>query len=94
MINIPDTVKVGGLTYDVVITDSIEGNECAAFIDTQKLQIKIEKTSLPSMQHSFIHEIIHAINSTIPEEEIEYLTMSFLQIIVDNPAIFNSKNGK
>lgn len=94
--NIPNKLKVGGLTYSIEIANSIDDEDCAAFIDIQKLKIKVEKADPAAMQHNFIHEMIHAINSEIPEETVEYMAMLLYQIIVDNPLLFKGggeKNG-
>lgn len=86
--NIPSKLKVGGLTYNVEIVDAIEDEGCAAFIDTQILKIKIEKARYESMNHHFLHEMLHAMNSALDEPTVEYLAMSLYQIIVDNPLLF------
>lgn len=92
--NIPNKVKVGALTYDVVIVDELDDDDACALVDLQKMKIKIEKAAPLAMEHHFLHEIIHAINSEIEDEQIEYLTMLFHQVIVDNPSIFVTKGGE
>jgi hypothetical protein len=93
---IPSKLKVGGLTYAVEIVDRIDEPDCAAYIDTQLLQIKIARAPKEAMLHNFIHEMVHAINPEIPEETTEYLSSMLHQVIVDNPGAFKGgveKNG-
>lgn len=94
---IPEKIKVGGLTYDVVIIDKMEDNTCAAFIDIQKCIIKLEAAAPQAMEHNFLHELIHAMNSELKEETVEFITMILYGIIKDNPKVFGGgeqKNGR
>jgi len=92
--NIPSKLKVGGLTYTVIITEKIDDDTCAAFLDTQTLKIKVEKAAPEAMVHNFIHEIVHAINTEIPEQTVEYFAMLLHQVIVDNPELFKGGERK
>lgn len=93
--NIPSKLKVGGLTYKVKIADEINEDDCAAFIDHQKLTITVEKAEPEAMRHNFLHEMFHAINFEFTEEKVEFLASALYQVIKDNPTIFKggAKHG-
>lgn len=87
---IPKKVKVGGLTYKVIIVGEIDGGDSAGEIDTKDLIIKIAMAKPDAMHQAFLHELFHAINFEKTQEEVEFLSISLHQVIKDNPKIFLS----
>ena len=83
---IPDKIKIGGITYDIKLVDNLV-DKCGEF-DLSKLNITIEKASQEAMELTFIHEILHAINNEVKEIEIEFYAQALYQIIKDNPKLF------
>ncbi len=83
---IPDKVKIGCFTYDVVETDEIlivNGRECVGMIDYNNLEIKIKKTDREQhKEQTFWHEVIHGILTyrSIDISKVE------LETLVDNIA--------
>lgn len=90
-IRIPETIKVGGLTYTVEIVDELD-RACA---DTNygKQRIRVEKANPKFMQQAFLHELFHTINGEFLEEKVEFLAMSLFQILQDNPQLFKKVKG-
>lgn len=86
MINIPSSVKVGGLIYDVEIVDELE----LAYGDTTrgKKRIRIQQADPDFMELVFLHEIVHTFNSEWPEERVHFLAQTLHQFIVENPDVF------
>lgn len=85
---IPSTVKVGGLTYGIEIVNKMDDDSCVGKTYFQDLKIKIEKAEKPFMELTFLHEILHAMNAELKETDIEFLAQSLYQVLVDNPKIF------
>ena len=83
---IPDTLKIGAITYKIVLTDpsNLEGEKCGDW-DPQDSTIRINMY-MPEDQKwaTLLHEAIHAMNCKIMETEVEFLAQSLLQILVDN----------
>ena len=88
---IPETIKVGGLTFKVIIVDDLEDDKSSARTNYQTLTIKIEKAKEEFMKLAFLHEMFHTMNSEFDEEKVESLAVSLFQIITDNPKIFNGE---
>ena len=91
---IPKKIKVGGLTYKVLIVDQIDGDDASGITDPKTLTIKIIKCHPNVMEQTFIHELLHAINFEKEQEEVEFLSMSLYQVIKDNPKLFNRLSKK
>lgn len=90
--NIPKTLKVGGLNYKVRMADDIDLDHSGE-TDNKNLLIKLLKTAKPdAVEATFIHEILHAINIELAEKDVEFLAMALYGVIKDNPGLF--KNGK
>ena len=83
---LPDKVKIGCFTYDVVETDEIlivNGRKCVGMIDYDNLEIKIKKTDREQQkEQTFWHEVIHGIliYRSIDISKVE------LETLVDNIA--------
>jgi len=82
--NIPDTIKVGSITYKVIFTDSQESEdngEC----NQGNCTIKINKDAPRAMQEKvFWHELAHAWNITWEEETVESIAQMITTITNDN----------
>lgn len=90
---IPDKIKIGGQQIKVKITKNVPGDN-NGYWDSRVSTIYLHK-DLPTteMQVTFLHEIIHAINNSIDEKEIEYLSQAIYQVMVDNQLFFDGKDN-
>ena len=81
---LPDKVKVGGIEYEVVMSDKIEGSICGDVCRETNV-IRVSK-SLPENQMwvTFIHELLHTICCGLDDREIDPISVLIHQIIVDN----------
>ena len=95
-IKIPDKVKIGALTYEVIITDQlIDKNDSGGQTDSIKLTLKISKGHPDAMAQIFMHEVFHTFNIEFNNEVvIENFTNSFLQFVQDNPGVFDANSKK
>lgn len=90
----PEKVKVGAKTHDVLITDNISlGNNYTGEIDYCKLEIRIRPMATGKMEHDFLHEMVHAIfdlngHSVHDEGEVDRIAAALHMIIGDNPGLF------
>jgi hypothetical protein len=84
---IPKTIKVGGLTYSVEVVESL-GEGAVGRINYPQQSIKIEKAKEDFMLLTFWHEIFHAMNAEINEVQIEYMAQALTQFVRDNPNCF------
>ena len=91
---IPQFLKIGGHTYQVVLTNDqslLEGAQ--ACMDEREGTIWIDNTAPQTVQESsLIHEIFHALNATLSEGDlghalIESLSEQFYQVLHDNQLI-------
>jgi hypothetical protein len=79
---IPKTLKIGAITYNIVIKDLDEDmgrtmfTNSTIFLDT--------KLSKEQMMVTLLHEIIHCQNNQLSEMEVEFLAQSTYQILKDN----------
>ena len=86
--NIPDTIKVGALTYNIIIVDGFDDDKDGEHNPLQ-LKITIRKGKQEAMENTFWHEVVHAFNSeTKSEEYVQALANSFQLFIKDNPGVF------
>lgn len=99
--NIPEKIKIGGITYQIKIVDVIDDDSSVAGrINTNKCLIQLTNGDSQFMLQTFWHEILHAINMEMPEERIEFCAQAIHQVVVDNPTMFGKrgdtkqKNGK
>ena len=93
---LPKSVKVGGITYSVVVTDNMyQGLQyVSAEIDYGKCEIRVSRQSEEKMQRDFLHEIIHAIAKHMGytnhrEKRIDALAAALYMVAKDNPGIFD-----
>lgn len=92
--NIPDKVKIGGLTYEVSTSDKLLRDSDAMGTSCGNIQsITIDRTVPKQLQETtFIHEVIHQIsfvyNLNFEEHTTALLEAGIYAFIKDNPAIF------
>lgn len=83
---IPKTLKIGGHTYKVTIQDpgDLPVDE-AGHHDNHRNQIVLD-FSLPQSQLevTFLHEVFHALNSTIDHTLLDSLAEQLYQVFSDN----------
>lgn len=89
---IPTKIKIGGFRYKVITCaeedDKKLPKNAAGIFDPEKGFLALRKGFEPYMFETLLHEILHAINSEIEEETIEYLAQALYQVIADNPSVF------
>lgn len=88
---LPESLKIGGHTYRVVLTDDDEKLDGGAgVIDDEAGEILIDSRSMRSVQEaSLFHEIFHALNATMGETTIGHsllcsLAEQFYTVLADN----------
>ena len=97
--NIPSSVKVGGVNYAIVETNEticLNGNECRGLINYEDSTITISSRSGKQIQKiTFLHELLHAIfyERDLPleneEEVVTKMAKTLHQIFIDNGVEFN-----
>lgn len=92
---IPESVKVGGKTYKVEITDRLDlgAVNCAGEILYDKLIIRILPNPEQTMNCVLLHEIVHAMLQNHgyrdhDEQKVDELANTLHALIVDNPEMF------
>lgn len=96
---IPEKIKIGGLTYDVEITDHLVlGCDYGGEILFQDLKIQIRPMAKERMEVSFLHEVVHGIYESLgytehDEKRVDELAHTLHGLIKDNPELFK-KGGK
>jgi len=99
-LEIPEKIKIGGLKYDVEYAEKMiyENRQTYGHIDQEMCKIQLDKTLKceQSLKQTFIHEILHGIcfdrNIDMGDKEediVDQLAHGLLQVIIDNPGIFN-----
>lgn len=95
--NIPDTVKVAGYTYNIERPESefISGDDiCIGVCETFSQTMKVAKYGSDSNQQEvFLHELCHAIihaycGDNQDEAFVDQFSKGLYQVIQDNPSIF------
>ncbi len=84
-------LKVGGHIYSIIIKEMPEGENNLATTDYNTATITIDKTIMVQSirESTFIHEIMHAMNSTFGYEGVEHglldsLAEQLYQVLKDN----------
>lgn len=92
---IPKSVKVGGKTYKVEITDRLDlgAANCAGEILYDKLIIRILPNPGQMMHYVLLHEIVYAMLQNHgyrdhDEQKVDELANALHALIVDNPEMF------
>jgi len=90
---IPKSIKIGGKTYAVEVTENISmGDRYSGEIDYQKLIIRIRPTKSDNKEQTFLHEVFHGIFDFCgykehDEELIDRLASTLQAILKDNKGI-------
>ena len=104
--NIPEKVKIGGVTYAVEITENLNLGKAnySGEIDYINLVIRVCPYAQKKMEVDFIHELLHGIfdhlgYSDHDEKKIDELAHALYMVIEDNPDMFreeklDSKKGE
>ena len=97
--NIPKTVKIGGKTYTVEITNKLDlGNvNYSGEINYSDLVIRICPQAQQKMEADFLHELMYGVMvhlgySEHEEKKIEELASALYMVIQDNPELFAEKS--
>ena len=103
---IPEKIKIGGITYDVFVSEkilSLEGKICSGIIHYEDAQIELNNgRSEQKIQETLWHEIIHGMSrdrgfnwGENDELYTEELGKSMNAFIKDNPELFKDggQNG-
>lgn len=93
--NITNKVKIGGVTYDVIITSEVDKSnrnvDGQIIYDKQEIMLK-EGMAKEYSEEVFLHEILHGIfdfiNLDNDEKIIRPLSTALYMVIKDNPEIF------
>ena len=87
--NIPKTIRVGGLDYKIIITDGENVDEACGDCDFSKQTIRLNNCLSPeAMEYTFWHEIAHAWNSTWEEDRVDNVAQ-MISSVVQNNKIYN-----
>lgn len=83
---IPNEIKIGGLVYRIIITDSDNIDDDAGECNVLNQTIKINKNlSSEGKEFALWHEIIHAWNSSLDDDEkVDAIAQMISTIINDN----------
>lgn len=86
---IPEKVKIGGITYKVILTEEWYEHDYAdgeTFYDKHRGNIIYIRSSLTkeAQEVTLIHEAIHAMNSTMNHEFLDSLSEQLYQFLSDN----------
>lgn len=90
--NIPKKLKVGGVVYEVNITDKLElGSQYSGEILRSERKINIRP--IVSKEETFLHEMVHAIlymggYNEHDEQMVEAIAQGLWAVIVDNEKMF------
>ena len=92
--NIPESVKIGGITYKVEITDRLTtGTSSDAEIAFDEAVIRLTPREPQYMCQVLLHEIVHAVYNFLgysehDEVKVDRIAQLAFSVIVDNPALF------
>lgn len=87
---IPSEVKIGVITYRVIITDHVDDEHNLGETDHDALTIKIKKSSPVVMENVFLHELLHTFNTEYKDElMIQNFADCLQSLIKNNPGIFH-----
>lgn len=92
--NVPDKIKIGGLSYDVLETENISlGMNYNAEILYGSQKINLRPMAKGQKERTFLHEVLHGIYDNLgyinhDEKQIDELAGSLYALIIDNPELF------
>jgi hypothetical protein len=90
---IPSTVKIGAQEFEVVWTDSVDGDQLGltkSHLNRLEIARNVDGEKIPegSLVDTFMHEVLHAISTTygleLRERQVAGLAGGLLQVIRDN----------
>ena len=84
---IPKKIKVGATVFTVEIVDEIE-KDWSGLTTHSDLIIKIKSGKKMAMEHTFYHELFHALQGGMDEVLVEALAGRLHSFIKDNPGVF------
>lgn len=89
MLEIPKSVKIGGINYEVRIADEWPDHDCSdgeVFNDTKVGNVIYIRATLSDEAKiiTLIHEGMHAMNSTINHEFLDSFAEQIYQFLSDN----------
>lgn len=85
---IPKEIKVGAITFDVKIVDSLENDELGR-TTFSKQEMLILKGKQQQMEETFLHELFHTFAKTFNEKEVDVLANRLHAFIKDNKGVLN-----
>ena len=92
---IPDKIKVGGNIIKIVRGAYYTGTEQhdGGWLDWEQNTMFLSN-DMPKDREAtcFMHEILHAMNIYLKEEQVTYLSEMLMQVITDNNLDFRTKN--
>lgn len=85
---IPTTLKIGGHIYtieQVERVDTTPGENNCGDCELQNSRIRIKK-GMPQSQkeETLLHEILHALDTEMPEKQVNNLGFKLYQVLADN----------
>lgn len=99
--NIPKTVRVGSMIYQVLRSDKtliLDGKECKGMIqyETHIIELNNVVQDIQGEEQTFLHELVHAIvrernvslDNGNQELVVDEIATGLHQVIKDNPKIF------
>lgn len=96
--NIPKSIKIGGVTYAVEITDKLNlGNvNYSGEIDYVNLVIRVAPNAPQKQEVDLVHELLHGIADHLgysdhDEKKIDELAHALYMVVQDNPELFAPK---
>lgn len=92
---IPTKLKIGAVTYEVkLVKDLKDGSDSVdGLYDVTNNTISIDETlSQEAKEITFIHEILHACNSTMNHEFLDSLSEQIYQVFKENQLCFHYPN--
>lgn len=95
------TVKVGGAVYKVIYPYAFEDSELVGLCESDRSVIKLSDyfqntlRSPEKIHETFVHEIVHAIDSTycggvLEENEVERMSVILYQVLIENNLILKN----
>lgn len=87
----PKVLKIGGHYVTVKIVDKIDNADDMGMFEEFTNTITIKKMVPSQMESTLIHEVLHAMNTLMEHEKLEYLSQGLYQVIVDNKLVFDGK---
>lgn len=101
--NIPDSIRIGAVDYDIVYKEGLydEGQQLMGCIDFMNSEISLDDKlqKKQCLELTFLHEVVHGMLYSVQSEHtynetlIEEISKALHQVIRDNPDIFRIGEG-